>query len=121
MLLQSQLQDFLRRSTTPSKSLLALKDSLKWARRTEKGLLVLPSSGADCMRLVRTLCPGMVEVELGSLLREPQQNRHTNVYGGSGSACVSHARGADPLSAPLKDVLAFLPLEFQAEKQYQHD
>ena len=59
------LQDLLRRSTTPSESSLALKDSLKWARRPEGGVLVLPLDGSD--RLVRVLCPGMVAVELGSL------------------------------------------------------
>ena len=60
------LQDFLRRSTTPSESPLALKASLKWARRPEGGVLVLPSGGSDS--LVRVLCPGMVGVGLGSLL-----------------------------------------------------
>lgn len=61
-----------------------------------------PSMLADFQKEVSTfsISPG-----------EPQQNRRTPLLGGSGSA--------DPLSAPLKDVLQFLLLEFQAGKQFR--
>ena len=62
------------------------------------------------------LSEGVVDL-LKRSLRASTESEYSSAWRKWECRCLS--RGADPLSAPLKDVLEFLLLEFQAGKQYQ--